>query len=71
MSHFANILDGFASILELPTQGRRKYVLNDNGFVDDRKNLRSDVKIVGRDLREGLRKYGQSSRSREGYKQGG
>ena len=64
-----NIFDGFVSILEIPSQGKRLYVRNDDGFARDRKHLRSDVRVVGESLREGVKKYGQQSSSSEGYKQ--
>ena len=68
MNHFLNVLDGFVSILDIPSQSGRVYVRRSDGFVLDQKHLRSDSEKIGNEIRKALRIYGEGS-SRAGYQQ--
>jgi hypothetical protein len=69
MNHFLNVLDGFVSILDLPSQSGRVYVRRRDGFAVDQKHLRSDVEKIGDDIKKVLRVYGEQGSSRSSYQQ--
>lgn len=69
MNHLLNLLDGFASILELDPSHGRRYVRPRGGFLRDQLQLRRDAIAVGGDIRKVVREYGEQSRSRTSYEQ--
>jgi len=69
MKHIENILEGFASILEIQSGGVRAYVMKNDGFAQDRKSIRDDVRTVGKDISGSTQKYGKPSRSSERHYQ--
>ncbi len=69
MNHLINLIDGFASVLENYLSPGRRYVRpRKNGFMDDRKRLRGDMRRVSKDIKKGISIYGNKGRSSEGYK---
>lgn len=69
MNHLLNILDGFASVIDFHLKVGRPYVNRRNGFAVDQQNLRRDVVIVGSDIRQTIRRYGEQSGSSARYQQ--
>lgn len=68
MNHFLNVLDGFASIMDLRVTNRRSYIKRTNGFSKDREQLKRDVAVVGKDLRKAAQdQYGKQTASRSGH----
>lgn len=67
MNHLLNVLDGFASILELQVQPRRTYSRRTGGFAMDQSNLSNDARQVGNDIKKTLTTYGKQSISGTGY----
>lgn len=61
MNHLLNVLDGFASAFTWGPS-RRAYPSTKGGFVRDQEKLRSDVRTVGRDMKNSLKEYGEQIR---------
>jgi len=68
MKHLENFVDGIVGVLLLHPRDVRSYVVENNGFLADSENLRSDQRRVAADLAKGVKKaYVQQGVTSKGY----